>query len=135
MRGEVETRVLGMSRMFALVLRVALASACNGSTPTKPGPPAPTEVATVPPGLAGSIPPGAPVEDIRDFKEWPSPNNGLYNTRVASSTISTTNVAKLAVAWSLPLTGTAASGRDFPNPVIANGVASLPYAASNVLAL
>src|SRR5260370_12751919 len=130
MRGEVETRVLGMSRMFALVLLVALASACNGSTPTKPGPPAPTEVATVPPGLAGSIPPGAPVEDIRDFKEWPSPNNGLYNTRVASSTISTTNVANLAVAWSLPLTGTGASGPHFSIPLIANVVVYLQDSAS-----
>ena len=127
--------MLGTSRMFALMLLVVLASACNGSTPTKPGPPAPTEVATVPPGLAGSIPPGAPVEDIRDFKEWPSPNNGLYNTRVASSTISTTNVAKLAVAWSLPLTGTGASGRDFANPVIANGVVYLQDGASNVMAV
>jgi outer membrane protein assembly factor BamB len=121
--------------MAALMLLVVVASACSGSTGTTPGPPAPTEITTVPPSLAGSIPPGAPAEDIRYFTEWPSPNDGLYNTRVASSTISATNVSKLAVAWTLPLTGRGASGRDFANPVIANGVVYLQDGASNVMAV
>ncbi len=118
----------------ALMLLVVVASACSGSTGTSPSSPAPNEV-TVPPSLAGSIPPGAPAEDIRYFNEWPSPNDGLYNTRVASSTISATNVAKLAVAWTLPLTGKGATGRDFANPVIANGVVYLQDGASNVMAV
>jgi outer membrane protein assembly factor BamB len=113
------------------MLLVVVASACSGSTGTTPGP----EVTSVPPSLTGSIPPGAPPEDIRYFKEWPSPNNGLYNTRVASSTISETNVAKLAVAWTLPLTGIGATGRDFANPVIANGVVYQQDGASNVIAV
>lgn len=81
------------------------------------------------------MPPGAPEEDIRYFDEWPSPNNGLYNTRVATTTISAANVAKLAVAWTLPLTGVGVTGRDFANPVIANGVVYLQDGASNVMAL
>jgi len=89
----------------------------------------------VPPSLAGFIPPGAPAEDIRYFNEWPSPNDGLYNTRVASSSISATNVAKLAVAWTVPLTGVGATGRDFANPVIANGAVYLQDGASNVMAV
>jgi outer membrane protein assembly factor BamB len=121
--------------VVTLVLLVVVASACSGSTGTAHGPTAPTEVTTIPPSLAGSIPPGAPAEDIRYFNEWPSPNGGLYNTRVASSTISTTNVAKLAVAWSLPLTGLGATGRDVANPVIANGVVYMQDGASNVMAV
>ena len=92
-------------------------------------------MASIPPSLAASVPPGAPEEDIRYFNEWPSPNNGLYNTRVATSTISSTNASKLKVAWTLPLTHTGASGRDFANPVIANGVVYLQDGASNVMAV
>jgi len=117
------------------MLLVVMASACNGSTGATPISPAPTEVATVPPNLAGSIPPGAPAEDIRYFNEWPSPNDGLYNTRLAHSNISATNVAKLKIAWTLPLTHSGASGRNFSNPVIANGVVYLQDGDSNVMAV
>ena len=89
----------------------------------------------MPASLAASVPPGAPVEDIEYSSEWPSPNDGLYNTRVATSHISSGNVGQLAVAWSLPLTATGASGRDVANPVIANGVAYLQDGMSNVTAV
>jgi outer membrane protein assembly factor BamB len=89
----------------------------------------------VPPSLAAFVPPGAPGEDIRYFNEWPSPNDGLYNTRVAHSSISASNVAKLTAAWTLPLTATGLTGRDVANPVIANGVVYLQDGASNVMAV
>jgi outer membrane protein assembly factor BamB len=89
----------------------------------------------VPPSLAAFVPPGAPAEDIRYFNEWPSPNEGLYNTRVAHSSISASNVAKLTTAWTLPLTATGLTGRDVANPVIANGVVYLQDGASNVMAV
>jgi hypothetical protein len=98
---------------------IAVAAACSSTATTSPSASA-SEIASVPPSLAASVPPGAPEEDIRYFNEWPSPNNGLYNTRVASSSISSTNVARLKRAWTLPLTATGASGRDFANPVISN---------------
>lgn len=79
--------------------------------------------------------PRAPVEDTKYANEWPSPNGDLYNTRVAHTTISSTNVSKLAVAWSVPLRGAGANGSDFANPVIANGVAYLQDGASNVYAV
>ena len=81
---------------------------------------------------AASPPPGAPMEDVRYANEWPSPNGDLYNTRVAHSTISSANVSKLGVAWTLPLTGTGATGADVANPVIADGIAYLQDGASNV---
>ncbi|HEY8744064.1 MAG TPA: PQQ-binding-like beta-propeller repeat protein, partial [Chloroflexota bacterium] len=86
-------------------------------------------------GAAPSAPPGAPMEDIAYAKEWPSPNGDLYNTRVAHATISSANVAQLAVAWTLPLKGTGASGADVANPVVATGIAYLQDGASNVMAV
>ncbi|HEV3103467.1 MAG TPA: PQQ-binding-like beta-propeller repeat protein [Candidatus Dormibacteraeota bacterium] len=121
---------------FLVVLAVtAGCSSPTGTPQTQVASTSPTPAASVPPSLAASVPPGAPEEDIRYFNEWPSPNNGLYNTRVAHSTISTTNVSKLAAAWTLPLTGLGATGRDFANPVIANGVVYLQDGASNVMAV
>lgn len=79
--------------------------------------------------------PRAPIEDIKYANEWPSPNGDLYNTRVAHTTISSANVSKLGVAWTFPLTGAGANGRDFANPVVANGVAYLQDGASNVIAV
>ena len=79
--------------------------------------------------------PRSPIEDITYANEWPSPNGDLYNTRVAHTTISSSNVSKLAVTWTVPLTGAGANGRDFANPVVANGVAYLQDGASNVMAV
>jgi glucose dehydrogenase len=79
--------------------------------------------------------PRAPIEDIKYVNEWPSPNGDLYNTRAAHTTISSANVSKLGVAWTYPLTGAGANGRDFANPVVANGVAYLQDGASNVIAV
>ena len=118
----------------AALVVLALATGCSSSTGTSPIT-SPNPAASVPASLSASVPPGAPEEDIRYFNEWPSPNNGLYNTRVAHSTISATNVAGLKVAWTLPLTHTGTSGRDFANPVIANGVVYLQDGASNVMAV
>ncbi len=63
------------------------------------------------------------------------PNQNLYNTRVAHSTIASTNVSKLGVAWTLPLQGSGPNGADVANPVIANGIAYLQDGASNVIAV
>src|SRR5260370_686819 len=79
--------------------------------------------------------PRAPMEDITYANEWPAPNGDLYNTRVAHTTISSANVSKLGVAWTYPLTGAGANGRDFANPVVVNGVAYLQDGASNVTAV
>jgi outer membrane protein assembly factor BamB len=85
--------------------------------------------------VAPSVPPGAPVEDVRYANEWPAPNGDLYNTRVAHATISSTNVSKLRIAWMLPLRGTGPTGADIANPVIAAGIAYLQDGASNVMAV
>ncbi len=84
---------------------------------------------------ATSVPPGTPVENVSYATEWPSPNQNLYNTRVAHSTIASTNVSKLGMAWTIPLQGSGPNGADVANPVIANGIAYLQDGASNVIAV
>ncbi len=81
--------------------------------------------------VALPVPPGVPMEDIRDANEWPAPDGDRYNTRVAHTTISSANVSTLGVAWTLPLTGVGANGADSANPV----VAYLQDGASNGLAV
>ncbi len=74
----------------AALLLAALLAACGGSptvqsTPTPQGTPTPLPCNTSTAASAQSVPPGAPVEDICYATEWPSPNENLYNTRVAHS--------------------------------------------------
>ncbi len=114
----------------ALVL-AALLAACGGS----PSVPTSLSCNTSATASATSVPPGAPVKDVSYATEWPSPNQNLYNTRVAHSTIASTNVSKLGMAWTLPLQGKGATGADVGNPVIANGIAYIQDGASNVIAV
>ena len=90
-----------VAALTALALASVLA-ACGGApsaqrTPTLP----PCNITTAP--AAQTVPPGAPAEDVCYATEWPSPNGNLYNTRVAHSTISSANVAKLKIAWTAQL--------------------------------
>ena len=117
----------------ALVL-AALSASCGGA-PSVQGTPTPLPCNTSAAASATSVPPGAPVEDVSYATEWPSPNQNLYNTRVAHSTIASTNVSKLGMAWTIPLQGKGATGADVANPVIANGIAYLQDGASNVIAV
>jgi len=118
----------------AVLVLAALLAACGGS-PSAQGTPTPLPCNTSAAASATSVPPGAPVEDICYATQWPSPNENLYNTRVAPSTIASTNVSKLGMAWTIPLQGKGATGADVANPVIANGIAYLQDGASNVIAV
>lgn len=118
----------------AALALVALLAACGGA-PSVQGTPTPMACNTPTAAGAMSVPPGAPVEDICYAAEWPAPNGDLYNTRVAHSTIASTNVSKLEVAWTIPLQGKGADGADVANPVLANGIAYLQDGASNVIAV
>ncbi len=115
--------------VVALVL-AALLAACGAPSPSVQGTCNPSAAASAP-----SVPPGTPVENASSATEWPSPNQNLYNTRVAHSTIASTNVSKLRIAWTIPLQNSGANGADVANPVIANGIAYLQDGASNVIAV
>jgi alcohol dehydrogenase (cytochrome c) len=72
---------------------------------------------------------------------WSYPNGDLSNTRVSiGSTISSTNVATLKLAWTFKLHGKAASsvggfGSLAANPIVLDGVVYLQDLSSNVYAL
>jgi glucose dehydrogenase len=117
--------------LVAVLVLAALLAACGGSTPAKGTMACNTPAAA----SATSVPPGTPVENVSYATEWPSPNQNLYNTRVAHSTIASTNVSKLGMAWTIPLQGSGPNGADVANPVIANGIAYLQDGASNVIAV
>ena len=124
-----------VAALTALAL-ASLLAACGGAPSAQRAPtPAlpPCNTTTAPAAL--SVPSGAPAEDICYATEWPAPNGNLYNTRAAHSTISSANVAKLKMAWTVPLQGKGLSGADVANPVIANGIAYVQDGASNVLAV
>src|SRR5258708_23575305 len=118
----------------AVLVLAGLLAACGGA-PSVQGTPTPLPCNPSAAAGATSVPPGAPVEDVSYTTEWPSPNQNLYNTRVAHSTIASTNVSKLGIAWTIPLQGSGPTGADVANPVIANGIAYLQDGASNVIAV
>src|ERR1700736_5322652 len=118
----------------AALALAALLAACGGA-PSVQGTPTPLPCNPSAAASATSVPPGAPVEDVSYATEWPSPNQNLYNTRVAHSTIASTNVSKLGIAWTIPLHARGTDGADVANPVIANGIAYLQDGASNVIAV
>jgi outer membrane protein assembly factor BamB len=130
------SRWRGIAAALTALALVSMPAACGGA-PSAQRIPTPTlpqcNTKTAP--AATAVPPGAPAEDICYATEWPAPNGNLYNTRVAHSTISSANVAKLKVAWTVPLRGKGLTGADVANPVIANGIAYLQDGASNVIAV
>src|SRR5690242_8151975 len=107
----------GTWRGFVAALVLTALLAASGGGPSVQGIPTPTPCNASAVAGATSIPPGSPVEDVSSAMEWPSPNQNLYNTRVAHSTIASTNVSKLGVAWTIPLQGRGPNGADVANPV------------------
>lgn len=77
-----------------------------------------------------------PSEYTADESNWPSEGQNLKATRyVTKSTISSTTIDKLGVAWNVPISIGAPYGSLVANPVIANGILFQQDAQSNVYAL
>lgn len=82
--------------------------------------------------LGNAIPP----EYTADESNWPSEGQNLKATRyVTKSTISSSTIDKLGVAWNVPISIGAPYGSLVANPVIANGILFQQDAQSNVYAL
>jgi alcohol dehydrogenase (cytochrome c) len=67
---------------------------------------------------------------------WTLPGANLQNTRYVASPITSSNVSKLAVAWTVPLgTFTGTDGSYAATPVVVNGVVYAQDLYSNVMAI
>ena len=77
----------------------------------------------------------APAATALPAASWTQPGADLANTRDAASAITSSNVAKLGVAWTVPLSVTHADGAYATTPVIVNGVVYVQDLDSNVFAI
>ncbi|MCL4418144.1 MAG: PQQ-binding-like beta-propeller repeat protein, partial [Actinobacteria bacterium] len=79
---------------------------------------------------------GAPPEVSKYSKDWPLPNQNYESTRAAqNSSISTNNVAKLGVAWTMPITGVSEWGAATTNPLILGNNVYMQDLKSNVYSI
>ncbi len=112
-----------------LVVAGLLLAACGGSGSARANSGCKTVATNVAPAARGAA------------GSWPYSNADLANTRDATeSTISSSNVSRLAQAWTFKLTGKAAAGvRPYgsltANPIVEKGVVYLQDLDSNVYAL
>ncbi len=79
----------------------------------------------------------APAGTGRPVAGWTQPGADVANTRYVASAITSTNVSKLGVAWTVPLTISTArtDGAYATTPVIVNGVVYVQDLESDVMAI
>jgi outer membrane protein assembly factor BamB len=86
-------------------------------------------------GGGSGVPSGAPKEASSFADEWPTPNQDLTNSRVASSKIDSGNVDQLGIAWAIPIRGGGTFGNYASTPIVADGVVYTQDLTSNVQAI
>jgi outer membrane protein assembly factor BamB len=134
------------SKGAALAVAAALiAGGCSGSgtSGSTPAPlSCPTKTGTPVTGTAPAAPvttaaPATTAATARPAAGWTQPDADLASTRDVASAITSSNVAKLGVAWTVPLTisTTHTAGADAATPVIVNGVVYVQDLESDVLAI
>jgi outer membrane protein assembly factor BamB len=110
----------------AVALLVATACASSLGQPAVP--------ATAQPGASSSL--EVPPEIAGHEKEWPLANHDYGNTRAAvGSSINSSNVASLKLAWTSALKGTSEWGGGTGNPVISDGVVYFQDLQANTYAV
>jgi alcohol dehydrogenase (cytochrome c) len=67
--------------------------------------------------------------------DWTLPGANLQNTRDVAGPINSSDVSKLGVAWTVPITAGTGSGGYATTPVVVNGVVYLQDLDSNVMAI
>lgn len=99
--------------------------------------------ATPPPAVTGSTPeaspaalPAVPPEQTQYANDWPAPQGNTSNHRAAAnSSIDSSNVGSLEVAWSFPIKATSGFGGMTCTPIIAGQNVYVQDMLSNVFAL
>lgn len=132
------TALLTTLLVLALAGCQALAPEDDDATPTPQLPgvtPTPEEVPT-PPAMPETGVEAIPPEYEEFAAEWPLPNKDYSNSRATfDSTIDSSSVTELGVAWSFPIRGIGLFGGAASNPIIANQVVYFQDLGSNVFAL
>src|SRR5215471_11014068 len=116
----------------ALVVAAGLiASGCSGSSSSSSG------TLACPSKRAATVTGTAPPPTGRPAAGWTQPDADLASTRYVASGITSANVSKLGVAWTMPLTMSTArtDGAYATTPVIVNGVVYAQDLDSNVFAI
>ncbi len=124
-----------------LVLLTTLAACTSGaatttttSSPTPTTSPPPTTITTPPPTTQPSAAP--PPEVVQYAKDWPLANKDYANTRATTdSTINSSNVATLGVAWATPFTGAGIFGSASTTPIIMGQTVYFQDLSNNVMAV
>jgi alcohol dehydrogenase (cytochrome c) len=118
----------------ALVIAVGLiAVGCSSSSSSSSGSSALACVSKRGATVTGT----APAATGQPATGWTQPNADLASTRYVASAITSTNVSKLGVAWTMPLTMSTAhtDGAYAATPVVVNGVVYVQDLDSNVFAI
>jgi glucose dehydrogenase len=116
----------------ALVVAAGLiAVGCSSRSSSSPG------ALTCPSKRAAAVTGTAPAATGRAAAGWAQPDADLANTRYVASAITSADVSKLGVAWTVPLTipTTRTDGAYAATPVIVNGVVYVQDLESNVYAI
>jgi len=95
-------------------------------------------IALIAPAIAAGIEDSQaiPPEVAQHAKDWPLPNKDYGNTRATTdSSISSTNVKSLKVAWSMPINATGLFGSASSNPLIIGDAVFFQDLSSNVFSL
>ncbi len=115
---------LGAASVAGLAVRNQTNAAREPQTGTSPATPNPLSATPI------------PGEVTQYAKDWPVAQGDLQSTRAANgSPINASNLSKLAVAWSTPITATGGFGGMTANPVVLGQTIYLQDMQSNVYAL
>jgi outer membrane protein assembly factor BamB len=123
--------------MVVLLALVSFAVVAQDATPTPT--PAPTSGPSPTPQPSPTSQPSQfeiPAEIANNADEWPLANHDYANTRAAvNSTIDSSNVSTLGVAWTSDLKGKSGWGAAAGCPIIADGVVYMQDLGANTYAL
>jgi outer membrane protein assembly factor BamB len=126
---------------ISLVMIAGLAIGGCGSSNNSSGLVCPAKPAGAAGATGGSAAPAAPGQrggsaNPAAAAGWTLPGGDLQNTRDAASAITSSNVSKLGVAWTVPLkVPSHTDGAYATTPVVVNGVVYVQTLDSNVLAI
>jgi outer membrane protein assembly factor BamB len=117
----------------ALVVAAGLIAGCSGSSSSGSS----SSTLTCPSKRGAAVSGTAPAATGQPAAGWTAPDANLASTRYVASAITSANVSKLGVAWTMPLTmnTTHTDGAYATTPVIVNGVVYVQDLDSNVYAI